>query len=150
EMSAFDYEYELAKHDEVTFEWNAAPKAVIGNAKGQVEALECVRTQLGAPDASGRRSPQNIPGSEFRLAVDMVVKALGQKRKVEFLSQITGLALKNGCVVVNPETMQTGNPKYFAGGDCVNGAGEVVDAVAHGKRAALGIHASLQPRGAHA
>ena len=150
EMSAFDYEYDLAKADGITFLWNAAPKRVVGNSKRQVEALECLRTELGAPDASGRRSPQSVAGSEFQLAVDMVVKALGQQKKTDFLSQISGLLLDKGRVVVNPETMQTPNPKYFAGGDCVNGAGEVVDAVAHGKRAALGISAMLQQRRAHA
>ena len=72
----------------------------------------------------------------------MVVKALGQK-KLAFLQDIPKLRLDGGKVVVNPETMQTSNPKYFAGGDCVNGGGEVVDAVAHGKRAARGIHAAL-------
>jgi len=150
EMSAFEYEYDLAKADGITFVWNAAPKRVIGNAQGRVEALECLRTELGAPDASGRRSPQAVAGSEFTLAVDMVVKALGQKRKTDFLKQVAGLLVDKGKVVVNPETMQTANPKYFAGGDCVNGGGEVVDAVAHGKRAALGMHASLQQRRAHA
>ena len=146
EMSAFDYEYELAKQDAVTFVWNAAPTRVIGDASGQVEALECIRTE-----SAGRKAPlRTIPGSEFRVEVDMVVKALGQKRKTELLQQISGLELKNGCVVLNPETMQTTNPKYFAGGDCVNGGGEVVDAVAHGKRAALGIHAQLASRRAHA
>jgi glutamate synthase (NADPH/NADH) small chain len=74
------------------------------------------------------------------------VKALGQKRKTEFLAQIAGLEVKNGCVVVDPDTMRTRNPRYFAGGDCVNGGGEVVDAVAHGKRAALGIHRMLAQR----
>jgi glutamate synthase (NADPH/NADH) small chain len=76
----------------------------------------------------------------------MVVKALGQKRKTEFLAKIPNLELSNGCVLVDPETMQTRNPRYFAGGDCVNGGGEVVDAVAHGKRAARGIHQMLDKR----
>ena len=91
------------------------------------------------------------PGTEFRLDVGMVVKALGQKRKLDFLQQIPKLELKNGCVQVNSQTMQTANPRYFAGGDCVNGGGEVVDAVAHGKKAALGIHGMLEAtRGAKA
>ena len=83
----------------------------------------------------------------------MVVKALGQKRKLDFLEQIAKLELKNGCVVVDPQSMQTKNPHYFAGGDCVNGGGEVVDAVAHGKTAAYGIHQVLETaheRKAHA
>ena len=145
EMSAFDYEYELAKADAVSFIWQAAPVRVIAGADAKVQALECIRTQLGPPDASGRRSPQPIPGSEFCLEVEMVVKALGQK-KLEFLKSIAGLKLEGGRVAVNAGTMQTANPKYFAGGDCVNGGGEVVDAVAHGKRAAQGIHATLESR----
>lgn len=146
EMSAFDYEYELAAGDAVRFVWRAAPLRVIAGPDGKVRALECVRTQPGAPDASGRRACQPIPGSKFCLNVDMVVKALGQKRKLEFLRTVTGLRLENGRVAVNSETMQTANPKYFAGGDCVNGGAEVVDAVAHGRRAARGIHATLCSR----
>jgi glutamate synthase (NADPH/NADH) small chain len=149
EMSAFDYEYELAKQDSVTFVWQALPVRILGNSNG-VEALECVRTHRGDKDFSGGSAYAAIPGSEFRLEVGMVVKALGQKRKAEFLSAIPNLELKGGRVVVDPTTMCTSNPRYFAGGDCVNGGGEVVDAVAHGKRAARGIHQVLaaRPRGA--
>jgi dihydropyrimidine dehydrogenase (NAD+) subunit PreT len=148
EMSAFEYEYELAKQDAVTFVWHAAPARVVANAKGQVEALECLRTE-----GKGRGSLKNVPGSEFRLEVDMVVKALGQKKKTDFFQQISKLELNKGRVVVDEKTMQTSNPKYFAGGDCVNGGGEVVDAVAHGKRAAIGIAAAMgksPERSAHA
>src|SRR6476660_4311687 len=143
EMSAFDYEYELAKKDTVMFWWQAMPVRIIGDDHGHVAALECVRTERGAKDARGRSSFVPVPGSECRLEVGMVVKALGQKRKTDFLQQIAGLQLKNGCVVADAQTMRTTNPKYFAGGDCVNGGGEVVDAVAHGKRAALGIDQML-------
>lgn len=146
EMSAFDYEYDLAAGDAVRFVWQAAPMRVIAGSDGKVQALECVRTQPGVRDASGRRSPQPVPGSKFRLNVQMVVKALGQKKKIEFLRSIPDLALIDGKVAVDPETMQTGNPRYFAGGDCVNGGGEVVDAVAHGKRAARGIHTMISSR----
>lgn len=141
EASAFEYEIELAKKDEISFIWQAVPTKILG--RGKVEALECVKTMLGPPDASGRRSPQNIAGTEFRLDVDMVIKALGQSKKLEFLQSISGMQLNKGRVVVNPDNFQTANPKYFAGGDCVNGGGEVVDAVAHGKKAAAGIHAHL-------
>jgi glutamate synthase (NADPH/NADH) small chain len=149
EMSAFDYEYDLAQADGVKFIWQTAPKRILGN--GRVETLECVRTQLGAPDASGRRSPVVVPNSEFALPVDMVVRALGQMKKTEFLQSIPGLKLDHGKVSVTYDTMQTSNPKYFAGGDCVSGAAEVVDAVAYGKRAAAGIHSYLTgARRAHA
>ena len=143
EMSAFDYEYELAQTDGVTFVWQASPLRVISDAPGNVQALECLRTELGPPDSSGRRSFQPIPGSNFELEVGMVIKAVGQK-KLEFLLAVPDLKLDRGKVIVNPETMQASNPKYFSGGDCVNGGGEVVDAVAHGKRAAKGIHAMLE------
>ena len=145
EMTAFDYEYELAKGDGVTIIWQAAPVRVVPDARGRAQGLVCIRTELGAPDSSGRRSPQPISGSEFTLEVDMVIRALGQK-KLAFLEQIPNLKLDRGRVVVNPNTMQTSNPRYFAGGDCVNGGGEVVDAVAHGKRAARGIHAMVEAR----
>lgn len=143
EMTAFDYEYELAVADHVQFIWHAMPVRVVAGAGGRVAALECARTEPGPPDSRGRRSPVRVPGGEFTLDVDMVIKALGQQRKTGFLSQIAGLELRGGCVVVN-EDMQTSNPRYFAGGDCVNGGGEVVDAVAHGKRAAIGIATSLE------
>src|SRR5258708_18502540 len=123
EMSAFDYEYELAKQDCVTFVWQTLPVRVVDNGKGHVQALECLRTQ-GAPknkDQRGRSSFVPVPGTEFRLDVEMVVKALGQKRKLEFLQQISKLELKNGRVAVDPQNMRTANPRYFAGGDCVNG-----------------------------
>ena len=145
EMSAFDYEYELAKQDSVSFVWQALPVRILGNSRG-VEALECVRTRRGDKDASGRSAYVAVPGSEFRLEVGMVVKALGQKRKTELLGAISNLELKGGRVVVDPATMRTRNPRYFAGGDCVNGGGEVVDAVAHGKKAARGIHLALAER----
>jgi glutamate synthase (NADPH/NADH) small chain len=83
----------------------------------------------------------------------MVIKALGQKRNTDFLQRIANLKLQGGCIAVDPQTMRSSNPHYFAGGDCVNGGGEVVDAVAHGKKAAQGIHQVLeaaQGRRAHA
>jgi dihydropyrimidine dehydrogenase (NAD+) subunit PreT len=141
EMSAFDYEYELAKQDSVTFVWQTLPVRVLGNDHG-IKALECVRTRLKDKDGGGRSGYVAIPGSEFRLEVEMVVKALGQRNQAEFLNKIPNLELENGRVVVD-YAMCTSNPRYFAGGDCVNGGGEVVDAVAHGKRAARGIHDSL-------
>ena len=77
EMSAYDFEFELAKSDGISFHFLTAPKRIIGT--GTVEALECVRMTLGAPDAKGKRSPQVIPGSEFQIPVDMVIKSIGQR-----------------------------------------------------------------------
>jgi dihydropyrimidine dehydrogenase (NAD+) subunit PreT len=138
EMPAFRYEYELAKKDGVAFLWQTQPLRILGSS-GVVTGIECVRTRLGAPDARGKRAPEIIPGSEFSIEVDMVVRAVGQKPVTEFLRGIKGIELrKNGTVVTN-DNQQTGNAKYFAGGDCVNGGKEVVDAVAEGMAAARGI-----------
>jgi len=146
EMSAFHYEYELAKKDGVNFLWQTQPLRVLGEG-GAVTGLECLRTQLGAPDARGRRTPEVLPGSNFTLAVDMVVRAVGQKPVTEVLRTVSGIELsKNGTIIVSAQH-QTGNPKYFAGGDCVNGGREVVDAVAEGMAAAKGIDAWLGAAG---
>jgi dihydropyrimidine dehydrogenase (NAD+) subunit PreT len=140
EMSAFRYEYELAKKDGVNFLWQTQPIRILGE-KGAVTGIECVRTRLGEPDARGRRVPRPIPDSSFTIAVDMVVRAVGQRPVTQFLRAVRGIDLhKNGTVVVDARR-QTGNPKYFAGGDCVNGGSEVVDAVAEGMAAARGIEA---------
>jgi dihydropyrimidine dehydrogenase (NAD+) subunit PreT len=142
EIPAFRYEYELAKLDGVTFLWHTQPVRVIAK-DGIVIGLGCARTQPGLPDARGRRAPVAIPGTEFTLDVDMVVRAIGQKSVTEILRAVKGIELRsNGTVVVN-DKHQTGNPKYFAGGDCVNGGKEVVDAVAEGMAASRGLDAFL-------
>jgi glutamate synthase (NADPH/NADH) small chain len=137
EMPAFKYERELAQKDGVIFMWNTQPVRIVGNSA--VEGLECVRTRLHGDGRRARVEP--IPGTGFTLPVDMVVRALGQQPVLELVRSIRGLVIKDDCVVVDPETSQTGNIKYFAGGDCVNGGKEVVDAVAEGMRAAKGIDA---------
>ncbi|HMW03299.1 MAG TPA: FAD-dependent oxidoreductase, partial [Acidobacteriota bacterium] len=145
EMPAYSYEYELAKQDAIEFRWHTAPVEILANDDGTgVKAVLCVRTQLGEPDEKGRRKFEFIPGTEFEIKADMVVKALGQQKLVTFLSQIPGIELDElGRIKVNPETKQTANPKYFAGGDCVNGGREAVDAAQAGKHAAQGIHELL-------
>ncbi|HEV2914571.1 MAG TPA: NAD(P)-dependent oxidoreductase [Pyrinomonadaceae bacterium] len=146
EMPAYEYEYELAKRDAVEFWWQTAPVEILASEDGQrAAALRCVRMEMAEEeDASGRRAARPLPGSEFDIPVDMVIKALGQQKMREFLSAIKGVELDSaGRVVVNTETMQTGNPKYFAGGDCVNGGREAVDASQMGKLAAQGIHEAL-------
>lgn len=137
ELPAFKYEYELAQKDGVVFYWNTQPIRIVGN--GRVEGLECARTRLAGEGRKAR--VETLPGTEFALPADMVVRALGQQPVLEFLQKIPGLQIKSGRVVINPETGQTANPRYFAGGDCVNGGKEVVDAVAEGMRAARGMDA---------
>lgn len=144
EMPAYEFEYELAKSDGVQFQFLTAPVRIIGNT--YVEAIECVQMKLGEPDEEGRRRPVPVPGSEFRIPVDMVIKSVGQRIEETFLGTIPGLRIERGRVWVNSETMQTSNPKYFAGGDCINGGKEVVNAAADGKKAAHGINQFLIPQ----
>jgi dihydropyrimidine dehydrogenase (NAD+) subunit PreT len=142
EMSAFKYEYELAQRDGVAFNWNVQPVRILGTT--HVEGVECIRTRLVGTAGSGRKAHvAPIAGTEFIIPADMVVRALGQQSVLRFLENVPGVAVSLGRVVVNPENGQTGNPKFFAGGDCVNGGKEVVDAVAEGMRAARGIDAWL-------
>jgi dihydropyrimidine dehydrogenase (NAD+) subunit PreT len=117
DMSAFAFEYQHAKQEGVRFLWNARPIAFRG--ADVVEAIEC----------------ESIPPIDCNTAI----VAIGQGRLLNLLSSIEGLRLHGGLIEIDAETGQTGNPKFFAGGDCVNGGREVVDAVAAGKRAARGI-----------
>jgi len=137
EMPAFDFEYELAAGEGILFHFLTSPKRIIGS--GHVEAIECVRMRLGEPDAGGRRRAEPIPGSEFQIPVDMVIKSVGQNIEKTFLKMIPNVECSGGNVVVNPHSYQTGNPKFFAGGDCINGGMEVVNAAFDGKQAAHGI-----------
>jgi glutamate synthase (NADPH/NADH) small chain len=148
EMPAFQYEYDLAKKDGVQFLWQTQPVRILGS-DGVVTGLECMRTRLGEPDSWGKRAPETIPNSTFKIDVDMVVRAVGQKQATDFLRAVKGMEVhKNGTIAINVQH-RTGNPKYFAGGDCVNGGREVVDAVAEGMVAARGIDAALAPAAAH-
>ena len=142
EMPAFGYEYQLAKQDAVIFLWQTQPVRVLGD-NGAVAGLECRRTELGPPDGKGRRSPQAIVGTEFKLEVDMVVRAVGQKPTTDFLRAVKGVEVNPDGTVKIDDSHQTGHPKYFAGGDCTNGGKEVVDAVAEGMAAARALDARL-------
>jgi glutamate synthase (NADPH/NADH) small chain len=142
EMPAFPFEYDHSKIEGVQFHWLAQPVAIV-ERDGHVAAVKFAIMQLNEPDTSGRRRPAPMAGSEFDFPCDTVIPALGQSRLTDLLQRTRGIELKNGAVVVDRPTGRTGNPKYYAGGDCVNGGREVVDAVADGKRAALAIAAEL-------
>jgi NADPH-dependent glutamate synthase beta subunit-like oxidoreductase len=122
------------------------PLRFLGDA--ELEAVECRRCRLGDPDASGRRAPEELAGTEFRLQADTVVKAIGQRPRADFLQWIDGLELERGKVKVDPATGQTSNPKYFAAGDATNGGATVVEAVREAKVAARGIDALVGRRAA--
>jgi glutamate synthase (NADPH/NADH) small chain len=140
-IPAFAYEYELAKSDGVRFEWLAQPIRILGNGS-HVRGVEFQRTELEKP---GSRSGgvSTVPGSSFILPADMVVKALGQEPLLELIASVPGLRCEMGKVVVDRATGATSVPGLYAGGDCIRGGGEVVDAVEDGKLAARGIHTAL-------
>ena len=140
QMSAFSFEYEHARSEGVQFLWRVQPVSIYGDST--VERMEL--TKLVAT-ADGSLVPQ--PGSEFSLETDLVVLSIGQGTQTAFLTESGGngkVELERGCIVIDRVTGQTSNPKFFAGGDCTNGGREVVDAVADGKRAGIGIAAWLE------
>jgi dihydropyrimidine dehydrogenase (NAD+) subunit PreT len=140
EMPAFAFEYDHSKVEGVQFHWLTQPVEVV-EREGRAAAVTFVETRLGEPDATGRRRPEPIPGTGFAVECDTVIPALGQSR----LAALLPLETSDGLVVVDRATGRTSNPRYYAGGDCVNGGREVVDAVADGKRAAVAIAAQSRP-----
>jgi glutamate synthase (NADPH/NADH) small chain len=143
EMPAFSFEYDRSKVEGVQFHWLAQPVEIV-EREGRAAAVRFAITALGEPDASGRRRAEPVAGSEFEVACDLVIPALGQLRLTELLRETRGIELRGGSIVVDRPTGRTGNGKYYAGGDCVNGGREVVDAVADGKRAALAMVGVLE------
>jgi dihydropyrimidine dehydrogenase (NAD+) subunit PreT len=129
EMPAYDYEYELAKHDGVEFVWQAAPVGILSDEDGRLTALRCEKS-----DGSMQL---------FEIPCDMVIKAVGQTKRRSFFESVIGVETDNRGRVMVSEFMQTSSPKVFAGGDCVNGGGEAVEAAQMGKLAAQGIHKAL-------
>jgi glutamate synthase (NADPH/NADH) small chain len=140
EMPAFAFEYEHAKREGVDFCWSSRPIRVVGSG-GNVAGLECVRVKPNL---------ESVAGSEFTIGCEMVVPAIGQSRSSALLAGIPGIDIRKGLISVDRDTGRTGNPKFYAGGDIVNGGREVVDAVADGKRAALAMIAHMQADAAHA
>jgi dihydropyrimidine dehydrogenase (NAD+) subunit PreT len=137
QKAAFAFEYEDAKREGVRFRWHTQPTAIHATESGEgIAALEC---RLVKTDESGSSEVELVPGSAFRIPCDMVITAIGQLPLLQLLQSMRGVELKNGRVMIERATGRTTNPKYFAGGDCVNGGREVVDAVADGKRAAVAI-----------
>ena len=142
-MSAFDFEYEHAKQEGVKFLWHVAPVKVLG--EGKVEGIELAALEVSS---DGSLVPT---GEAATLECDMIVLAIGQATHTDFLvADQAKVKLERGRIVIDRATGQTTNPKYFAGGDCTNGGREVVDAVADGKRAGIGLAAYLGGQNANA
>ena len=145
EMTAYAHEYDFIKREGVNFSFLTQPVRV-HSENGTVKSLECLRMSLGPTDASGRPSPQPISGSEFLLAADQVVKAIGQQ-KPSLASQLK-LKTEKGFIQVTAD-FETSLPGVYAGGDAIRarGAASTVMAVQDGKLAARSIHERLVPRG---
>jgi NADPH-dependent glutamate synthase beta subunit-like oxidoreductase len=144
EMPANDEEIEEAEHEKIKFLYLIAPTRIV-TENGKVKGLECLRMELGDFDASGRRRPIPVKGSEFILEMDTVIPAIGYIPDLSCLPQNDGFkTTKAGTLAVDPITMATHLPGVFAGGDVVTGASTVVEAMAGGYRAAVSIDRYLK------
>ena len=145
EMPANEVEIDAAEHEGVEFLFLSAPMSVKGDKDGSVTHLEYQRMELGEPDASGRRRPVPVEGSETLLATDMVITAIGQAPDISFTQETKEklAELKTtrwNTFDVNPDTLQTSIPYIFAAGDAATGPSLVVEAIGGGRRAAKSIH----------
>ena len=143
EMPARLEEVHHAKEEGIEFKTLCNPVEIIGDETGRVCGMKCIRMELGEPDASGRRRPIEVPGSEFILDVDTVIMSLGTSPNPLIRSTTPGLDTnRKGCLIVNENEMTT-REGVFAGGDAVTGAATVILAMGAGKKAADAIHAYL-------
>ncbi len=130
-------EVEHAEQEGVQFHFLTAPVEIIGDERGWVKAMKCIRMELGEPDSSGRRRPIPVAGSEFLFEVDTVVYAIGTSANPIIAQTTPGLKLnKRGYIEVDPETQMTSIPGVFAGGDIVTGGATVILAMGAGRKAA--------------
>jgi NADPH-dependent glutamate synthase beta subunit-like oxidoreductase len=142
EMPAMPSEVEEMEHEGVKIQFLAAPVKVLSD-KQRVTGIECIRMEMGEPDASGRRRPVPVKGSEFTIEVDNVIMAIGQSVDKEMLPD--GLTYTDwGTLSVDPISLETNIDGVFAGGDVVSGPADVIAAIAAGKRAACSIDAYLK------
>jgi len=147
EMPARNEELEHAEEEGIQFRLLTNPVSIQGDERGWVNSLTCLRYELGEPDASGRRSPIAIPGSEFEIPMDTVVVAIGQGPNPLVTTSTPGLDLnKRGNIIADEETLMTSKPGVFAGGDIVTGAATVILAMGAGKKAACGIDQYLKAK----
>jgi heterodisulfide reductase subunit A len=153
EMPCEEEEFNDAVAEGVKFHYLVAPVEILGRA-GRVRALKCIRMELGEPDASGRRRPIPIPGSEHELEFDQVITAISQQPDRSWYGNGSLLSESNGnarlsftkwdTIVVHAESMQSDIPGVFAGGDVVLGPATVVESMGQGRRAAEAIHKYLR------
>lgn len=140
ELPARVEEVHHAKEEGIQFAMLTNPVEVLGDERGWVKAVRCIRMELGEPDESGRRSPVEIPGSEFEIETDTVIMSLGTSPNPLIAKTTAGLeTTRRGCLVAD-ENGATTRPGVFAGGDAVTGAATVILAMGAGRKAAAAIH----------
>lgn len=139
EMPASEEEIEAALAEKITIEYLTAPEEVLA-ADNKVAGLRLIRMKLGEPDASGRRRPEPVEGSQFAVQLDTIIPAIGQRSDLSFIPEgDTIRTTRWGSIVVDQDSLATGREGVFAGGDCVDGPGIAIQAVASGKKAAESI-----------
>ena len=144
ELPARAEEVHHAKEEGIIFDLLTNPKEILVDENDAVAGMTCVRMELGEPDASGRRRPVEIPGSEFTLDVDTVIMSLGTSPNPLISSTTIGLDTnRRKCIIADEETGKTSKDGVYAGGDAVTGAATVILAMGAGKTAAKGIHEFL-------
>ena len=144
ELPARAEEVHHAKEEGIVFDLLTNPTEILVDENGWVKGMKCIRMELGEPDASGRRRPVEIEGSEFELDLDTVIMALGTSPNPLISSTTKGLEInKRACIVADEEFGRTSKEGVFAGGDAVTGAATVILAMGAGKAAAKGIHEYL-------
>ncbi len=144
ELPARLEEIENAEEEGVIFRYLTLPIRAIGDDRFNVTALECLQMELGEPDASGRRSPVAVPGSEFMLPFDCVIHAIGNSPNPLIPATTSGLTIgRKGNIVIDNETGKTSKERVWAGGDIATGAATVINAMGAGRKAAASIHAFL-------
>ena len=140
ELPARREEVHHAKEEGVIFDLLTNPVEIIADEKGWVKAIKCVRMELGEPDASGRRRPVEVAGSEFEMEVDTVIMSLGTSPNPLISSTTVGLDInRRKCIIADDVTGATSKEGVYAGGDAVTGAATVILAMGAGKAAAKGI-----------
>lgn len=139
ELPARKEEVHHAMQEGIIFDMLTNPVEIIGNEKGWVSAMKCIKMELGEPDASGRRSPVPVEGSEFEIETDTVIMALGTSSNPLIAKTTAGLETTRRGGIVTDETGETSRPGVFAGGDAVTGAATVILAMGAGRTAAKAI-----------
>ncbi len=148
EMVVDEEELAETEREGMEFVYLSSPTEVLADEQGHVRGVRFIRNRLGTPDASGRRSPEPIPGSEFDIACETVLLALGQSPDATFLGEFPEFKVKRWRdVKVDPETFQTQVPKIFIAGDYRTGPTTIIEAVADGRAAAQQVSRYLDPRG---